>query len=59
MSGAMLLLPPVHRSCRKGTNLPLESPKEEEGMIQFFLRDEFLNSWIEMTKDNVRPGSLY
>jgi len=59
MSGAILPLPP-RQSCRKGTNLTLESQKEVEGIIKFFLRDnEFLNIWIETTKANVRPGSLY
>jgi hypothetical protein len=49
-----------HPSCRKGTDLPLEGPKEVECKIKFFLRNnEFLNTWIEMTKDNVRPRSLY
>jgi hypothetical protein len=48
-----------HPSCRKGTNLPLQSPKELEGKIKFFLRNDFLNIWIEMTKDTVRPRSLY
>jgi hypothetical protein len=49
-----------HPSCPKGTNLPLASPMEIEDKIKFFLRkNEFLNIWIEMNKDNVRPGSLY
>ena len=60
MSGAILLLPPPPGpSCRKGTNLPLKSPKEVEGMIKFFHRDnEFFSIWIEMTKANVRPVPL-
>jgi hypothetical protein len=49
-----------HPSCRKGTNLPLASPMEIEDKTKFFLRkNEFLSIWIEMTKENVRPGSLY
>jgi hypothetical protein len=48
-----------HPSCRKGTNLPLASPVEVEGKIKYFLRkNEFLNIWIEITKDNIRTGSL-
>ena len=50
--------PPIRHVAK--AQIYLESPREVEGMIKFFLRNnEFAYIWIAMTKDNVCPGSLY